>query len=199
MSALESVFDLGYASEYFITDPNRGIAQMSSPAAITSFDEFTLDVLATSLGELALVSEKGRWPWSKTEPAKPLGHEKAMAGLLDVIASGQSAVPLFLDRPLLVLTRGLNQNALAPLLLFKMRGHFQTLALDFSNREPSELFELSVELQKASPCQIISESLFVWPCVEKLNILSGQGRSAVSMTLEPAALQAKHPEIGRSA
>jgi len=175
---MEHLLETGYASPYFVTDPQRSIAEMTAPAVFLALDEFNLDTFAACLAAL-----------------KKLSEQRALKGLLDVIGNGKTGEAILFDQPLLVLARRINDNALAPLLILKMRGYFQTLALACEPHTPTERIDIGAALGAGTR---VSETLWLWAEARPLNVVSGAKASALSTERSCEELLKQYPALCQS-
>jgi hypothetical protein len=181
-----------FASPYFVTDASRAISQVVEPAVLVNAGEMTLELLAFGVGELALLQEKAGVS-RKDRPARTIGFDAAQEALAQIIDKGVPAKPLVLLRPLLVLSLRLDKAALAPLLIVKMRGSIQTLAVRFTSS--SELAAVLDALATCAQPRTTGGAVIVFDGVPKLHVVSGTTTTVLSTDTNCEGILKKYPGI----
>lgn len=186
---MEFLAKAGFASPYFITDSNRVINSMSEPAVLASVDEMTLELLACGIGELALSQKKDKFARENAT----LGYDAARQALDEIIDGRSPSEHLVLRHPLLILTHRLDKAALAPLLIMKMRGWVQTLAVRFST--PDEVIVALDVFTKCAKPKPNGGTVIVFDGIRNLSVVSGRYATVFSTDTNCDGILKNHPDI----
>ena len=134
--------------------------------------------------------------WASATPPVPWTQDAVHGALMQIIEKGVSAEPLELPRPLLVLALKVEKAALAPLLVLKMRGQLQSLAIQFSTADHQVIEMVNAFASVAQPVPG-GEVLFTFEHIHNLCVLSGVNATAFSTEANTDELISKYPGIAR--
>jgi hypothetical protein len=195
MDAMERTIAAGFATPYFITQPERAVACMEGPAALFCRRVLTLKDLAAWLGAFVYKTDGA--------PAgEQAGAERALKALREIIECGKPAEALPLPHPLLVLSEGLDRQSLAALLLVKLRGYRQTLALDASGGrfDVTETRDWLIHGATWAPEPVLSSrdgDVAGFGQVRGLRVVSGVKETVLSTEDDCERILARHPSLAQ--
>jgi len=199
---MERTIAAGFASPYFITQPDRAVAYMAEPAVLFCRRAVTLSYLAAWLGAWAdrPASAPSAVLRPPPRPGERVGEERALKALREIVECGKPAEALPFPHPLLVMAEGLDKLALAALLVVKLRGLCQTLAVEASGGrfDVAETRHWLVQGLTTPPGPILSArdgDLAGFGQVRGLWVVSGMTETVLSSEGDCARILARHPNL----
>lgn len=111
--------DIGLASVYFITDPDRGIAMLQSPRLLLASRTLSLEDFAR------FIARSQRTGGQKDDARFP----DALQMLNDVLAEDRPSSPIFVNEPILVIACDIEAGLLSGLKRLKLRGFARLMAV----------------------------------------------------------------------
>lgn len=200
---MERTIQVGFAERHFVTQPEQVVACMDEPGVLFCEDTLTLEHLAAWIGRFPPPAPHvfTRW-FGAPEPVEDLGEEGALKALREIVQCGKPSKPLPLPFPMLVLAPTIDQVALAALLVIKLRGICQTLALT-APREALDVAGLRTSLVQMAVHP--PEQLIAWPDrnltgfgpVQGLRVISGMTMTVFSTEGDYEQILKRHTELSQ--
>lgn len=199
---------VGMATPYFVTQADRSIATVEDPAVLVLHNEpLTLDTLGrflAFLNEDPPPRKPGFRLFGKPEKMPPpppaLDRARAMLKVITVDNTWPDASQLvYTSHPVVILAKTIEVNALQALTVIKLRGYFQTLALDISgclDIVPALLASLGREKSAGIPLFAgIGRTVAGYGSFQGLTVVSGLRATVVATGLTADQVLAQHPDL----
>jgi len=202
---------VGMMTPYFVTQPDRSITNLESPAVLISREPLTLDTLALFL---AFLNEDAPPPKPQTgfrffgkkeappAPAPRPALDRARTMLRAITVETRWPKPeesVYTSHPVVVLANTVKLDALQALTVMKLRGYIQSVGLDIStciDIVPAFLAMLGAELPKDTPLFTASGGIAVgYGSYRGLTVVSGLRATVFATGLSAEQILDQHPEL----
>ncbi|MBN1268206.1 MAG: hypothetical protein JXB04_01345 [Kiritimatiellae bacterium] len=180
----------GFASKYFVTDAERGVACAADPALFIAARTVDVEQVAAFFGFLAAGAT-----WQASDHAK-----RAAAALRAVVDADFSAADALAgDRPLVILAEGFADKLLPALKIIKLRGLRPVLAVavpDGRQQLATGVAALAATGAAGSAVFVADDRLAAGvPVARGVTVVSGLNQTVLSAGLSAEQIIAAHPAM----
>lgn len=183
--------NIGLASLYFITDPDKGICSIESPHLLLEKNILTFDNLANFLSIA----------WAKPPRivfAKKPNKQEIEQLLDDLVAQKKPTVSLSvvnIPYPIFAFAKQIDSKTLNAMKVLKIRGICLITAIAFKDYPMDVVYQLEQEYRNELIYQNSDMSSLGFKPIKKLHVVSGAEKTIISIYQNCKSIIKNHPEL----
>lgn len=189
---LTITLNIGMASKYLVTNPDKMIATKENPYVLLSNEKLSIKTFSESLSTIYNQNAASSFLKLGSRKIEPQQFEIFLNDLVNERKPSIS-FPSF-SNPILVISTGIDRNALVSMKVLKIRGISDLLAVDISSVSSDEsIFRLGGELKNEELCK--KDFYTLYKPLRRLAIVSGVAKTIISTEQNIGQILRNSPDI----